>query len=131
MFIRFVSREIDDDSRVSAGLFRTAYKLIEEVSLPDYEYDALREPMNWFNKHLKTPYDFRLEPGDLSDLSLCWFLSTATEHLRRAWEMVAIMEERDIFIRMIKTEAPGYILYEDETQVLAFPYKDMRRLLKQ
>jgi hypothetical protein len=130
MFLRFVSREIDEDSRVSAGLFRAAYKLIEEVCLPDYEYDALREPMKWFNEHMESPYNFRLQPADLADRSLCWFRSTATEHLRRAWEMVAFLEQRDIFIRMIKTEAPGYILYEDEAQVLAFPYKHMRRLLK-
>ncbi|HET8782296.1 MAG TPA: hypothetical protein VFM63_07755 [Pyrinomonadaceae bacterium] len=131
MFIRFVSREIDEDSRVSAGLFRAADKLINEVWLPDYEYDALREPMNWFDEHLKTPYDFRLEPADLADRSVCWFRSTAKEHLRRAWEMVAVLEERDILIRMIKTEDPGYILYEDEVQVLAFPNRYMRRLLKQ
>jgi hypothetical protein len=43
--------------------------------------------------------------------------------------MVAILEERDIFMRMIKTEMPGYIIYQDQTQVLAHPYADLRRLL--
>ncbi len=43
--------------------------------------------------------------------------------------MVAILEERDIVMRMIKTEMPGYIIYEDEAQVLAHPYADLRRLL--
>lgn len=86
--------------------------------------------MDWFNEHMESPYDYRLEPARLADRALCWFRSTATEHLRRAWEMVALLEQRDILIRMIKTEAPGYILYEDEVQVLAFPNNDMRRLLK-
>ena len=131
MFIRFVSGEIHEDSHVLAGLFCTAAKLIEEVRLPEYEYEALREPMDWFNEHMESPYDYRLEPARLADRALCWFRSTATEHLRRAWEMVALLEQRDILIRMIKTEAPGYILYEDEVQVLAFPNNDMRRLLKQ
>jgi hypothetical protein len=130
MFIRFVSGEIDEDSHVSAGLFRAAYKLMREVRLPDYEYNALREPMDWFEEHLESPYDFRLEPARLADQSLCWFRCTATEHLRRAWEMVAILEERDIFIRTIRSDCRGYIIYEDEAQVLAFPYNDMRRLLK-
>ena len=129
MFIRFASGEIDEDSHVSAGLFRAAYKLIREVWLPDYEYDALRELMDWFNKHLETPYDYRLEPAGLADRSVCWFRSSAHEHLRRAWEMVVILEERDIFMRMIKTEMPGYVLYEDEVQVLAHPNADIRRLL--
>ena len=129
MFIRFVTREIDEDSHVSAGLFRAAYKLIREVWLPDYEYNALKEPMDWFNEHLESPYNFRLKPAGLADQSLCWFRSTAYEHLQRAWDMVAILEERDIFMRMIKIQVPGYILYEDEAQVLAHPYRDIRRLL--
>jgi hypothetical protein len=129
MFIRFVSGEIDEDSRLSAGLFRAADKLIREVRLPDYEYDALRELIDWFDEHLESPYDFRLKPARLADRSLCWFRSTAHQHLRRAWEMVAILEERDIFMRMINTEEPGYILYADEAQVLAHPYADIRRRL--
>jgi len=130
MFIRFISGEIDEDSHVSAGLFRAAYKLIHEVRLPDYEYDALRQSMDWFDKHLTSPYDFRLKPVGLADRSVCWFRSNAREHLRRAWEMVMILEERDIFIRMIKTETPGYVLYEDEVQVLAYPNHDIRRSCK-
>ena len=129
MFIRFVSGEIDEDSHVSAGLFRAAYKLITEGPLADYEYHALREPMDWFDVHLKTPYDYQLEPARLADQSLCWFRASATEYIRRAWEMVAILEYHDIFIRMVRSQSPGYILYEDDAQVLAFPYADMRRLL--
>ena len=129
MFVRFVSGEIDCDSHVSAGLFRAAYKLLREVWLPDYEYKALREPMEWFEEHLESPYDFRLEPAWLAERSLCWFRSTAREHLARAWEMTAILEERGVFIRLIKCEAPGYILYGDEVQVLAYPVADVRHLL--
>jgi hypothetical protein len=129
MFIRFISGEIDEDSHVSAGLFRAAYKLLNEIRLPEYQYYALREPMDWFDAHLESPYDYRLEPARLADQSLCWFRAGAKEHLRRAWEMVAIMEEHDIFIRMVKCHCPGYILYEDEAQVLAFPNADILRLL--
>ena len=129
MLIRFVSGEIDEDSHVSAGLFCAASKLIHEVALWDYEYYALREPMDWFNEHLEHPYSYRLEPAGLAGRSLCWFRHTAKEHLRRAWEMAAILEDHDIYIRTIRTQRPGYILYEDEAQVLAFPYADIRRLL--
>ncbi len=129
MFVRFVSEEIDCDSHISAGLFRAAYKLLEEVRLPDYEYEALREPMNWFDEHLKSPYDYRLEPAWLAERSICWFRSFAWEHLERAWEIAAILNERDIFVRMLKCQRPGYIIYEDEAQVLAYPVADVRRLL--
>src|SRR5687767_8071354 len=120
MFIRFVIGEIDEDSHVSAGLFTAAYDLLDERCLSAYEYDALREPMIWFNKHLRNPYRFRLRPVSQANRSICWFRSTAIEHVRRAWEIVAILEERDVFVRMIKSGCPGHIIYEDEAQVLAF-----------
>ncbi len=129
MFLRFVTGEIDCDSHVSAGLFRAADKLMEEVWLRDYEYEALWELMDWFDKHLKSPYDYRLKPAWLAERSICWFRSTAREHLRRAWEMAAILNERGIVVRMIKCETPGYVIYEDQLQVLAYPYPDVKRLL--
>jgi hypothetical protein len=43
--------------------------------------------------------------------------------------MVAILENHDIFMRTLKCHRPGYILYEDEAQVLALPYADIRRFL--
>ena len=129
MFIRFVSGEVDGDSHVSAGLFCAAEKLLEEVVLSEYEYEALMEPVYWFRRYLIDPFDYRLEPAWLASQSICWFRSTAHEHLRHAWEMVAILEEHGTFMRMIKCEVPGYIIYEDEAQVLAYPVADVRRRL--
>lgn len=131
MFLRFIGTEPDEDSRVSMGLFCAAEKLIHEVGLHEYEYEALMECVEWFGRHLRNPYRYRFdrERRRFAYRSICWFRSTAYEHLRRAWEMVAILEERDILMRMIKTEMPGYIIYEDEAQVLAHPYSDLRRLL--
>lgn len=129
MFIRFVSGEIDEDSHVPEGLFCAAYRLLEETWLPDYEYEALREPLVWFTKHLKNPFEYQPEPARLARQSLCWFRPTAREHLHRAWEMIAILEEHEIYVRTLKCHHPGYILYEDKAQVLAYPYADTRRLL--
>lgn len=129
MFIRFVSGEIDEDSHVSAGMFRAAEKLLDQVWLFDYEYETLMEPIFWFRRYLTDPFDYRLEPTWLAARSICWFRSTAHEHVQRAWELVAVLEDHGIFMRMIKCEAPGYILYEDEAQVLAYPVADLRRLL--
>ena len=131
MFLRFISTEIDEDSQVSMGLFCAAEKLIDEVGLHEYEYEALMECVDWFGRHLRNPFRYRLdrERRRWAYQSICWFRSTAHEHLRHAWELVQILEERDIIMRMIKTEVPGYIIYEDEAQVLAYPYSDLRRLL--
>lgn len=131
MFIRFVNHEIDEDSGVSQGLFCAAARLMDDVKLSEYEHEVLMESIAWFERHLRNPYRFRLKPKHVAYRSICWFRSTATDHVHHAWQMVAILEERDIFMRMIKTDVPGYIVYEDEAQVLAFPYDDLRRRLKQ
>ena len=129
MFIRFVSGEIDEDSLVSVGLFTAACDLVYDPALPDDEYYPLRELMDWFNQHLKGPYDYRLRTPRRARRAICWFKPTAREHLSRAWQMAWILERNDVFIRTIKVERTGYVLYEDDAQILAEPFADIRRLL--
>ena len=126
MFMRFVSGEINEDSHVSAGLFCAAFKLIDEGTLSDYEYAAIADLMSWFRLNLEGPFEYRLRSSWRAPRSICWFKCTANEHLARARELATILEERDIFIRTIRCHRPGYVLYEDEVQVLAQPFADIR-----
>jgi hypothetical protein len=43
--------------------------------------------------------------------------------------MVWILENYGISIRVFKTAKPGYIVYEDEFQIVAEPVRDNRRRL--
>ena len=125
MFIRFVSGEIDEYSHVAAGLFCAAAELRCSYGLPDYDYEALDELRHWFNVHLTSPFDY-LPQHRWFDPAVCWFKSTATEHLARAWELVEILERNDVFIWTIKSPRTGYVYYEDQVQVFARPYADVR-----
>ena len=129
MFIRFVSGKIDADSHVSAGLFTAAFDLMYEPELPDDDYYALRYLIDWFNVHLKGPVYFRLKAAWRAPRAICWFKPTAREHLSHAWEMATILERNDVFIRTIKIQRPGYVLYEDEAQIFAEPFADIRSVL--
>jgi len=129
MFIRFVSGEIHECSHVSTGLFQTAFQLMDDPVLPDDEYDVLRDLINWFDKYLKGPSDYRLRTPRRIERAICWFKPTAREHLSRAWEMAWVLERNGVLIRMIKAKRTGYILYEDEAQVFAEPFADTRRVL--
>ena len=126
MFIRFVSSEIDDQSHVSAGLFCAAFKLLDEIVLSDHEYAAVADLMSWFTANLRGPFEYRLRSRWRAPRSICWFRCTAGEHLARARELATILEDRDVFIRTIRCHKAGYVLYEDEVQVLAQPFADMR-----
>ena len=129
MFIRFCSAAIDEDSRVPAGLFCAALDLLESHALPQYESDAIRELKEWFDKHLRSPFDY-LPLDQRYYRAVCWFKPTAHEHLARAWELVAALERNDVLIWTIKSRRIGYVHYEDEVQVFAQPYEDIRRLLE-
>jgi hypothetical protein len=129
MYIRFYTGEIDERSHVPAGLFCAASYLRWSDSLPEHEFDALTELKCWFNEHLESPFD-SLPRAKSYDRAICWFKSTAHEHLARAWELVEILERNDILIWTIKTHRVGYVHYEDRVQVFARPYDDVRLLLK-
>jgi len=128
MFIRFVSAEIDERSHVAAGLFCAASNLRWSQGLPDYEFDAITELRDWFNDHMESPFAHLLRDRRYES-AICWFKSTACEHLARAWELVAILERNDVLIWTIKARRIGYIHYEDEVQVFARPYDDVRQLM--
>ena len=128
MFIRFVGAEIDERSHVSAGLFCAASQLRWSDGLPDYEFEALTELKDWFNVHMHSPFD-RLPRDRRYERAICWFKPTAREHLERAWELVAILERNDVLIWTIRSRKTGYVHYEDEVQVFARPYDDVRRVL--
>lgn len=128
MFIRFISAEIDEDSHVAAGLFCAASDLGESEGLPDYEFDALTELRDWFNEHMYSPFDY-LPRARRYEAAVCWFKPAAREHIARAWELVAILERNDVLIWTIKSQRVGYVHYEDDVQVFARPYDEVRRLM--
>ena len=45
-------------------------------------------------------------------------------HIAWMWEVAAILDAHDVKTEMIRTERPGYILYEDEFQITAEPFAD-------
>lgn len=126
MFIRFISGNIDERSKLSAGLFCAAYQLRYDGQLPEYELDRLLDLLGWFNVYLRSPFDFRLRDAWRSPRAICWFKSSAHEYLARAREIVALLEDNGVYIRVIRSEKVGYRLYEDDAQVLAQPFADMR-----
>lgn len=125
MFLRFVSAEVDRRSHVSAGIFMAACKLRDEGELSDYEYETLMDLLYWFSLYLERPDRFSRSSRCETYKAICWFKSSAREHLAKIREMVLVLENNGMFIRMIKSPRVGYVVYEDEHQVVAEPFADM------
>ena len=57
--------------------------------------------------------------------ALSWFRDTAVQHLRHARELVGILEGHGVYVRTLKAKRVGYVVYEDECQIVAEPFADM------
>ena len=128
MLIRFVTTWIDERSQVAAGIFVAAYNLLERGDLPFYEHESLTDALRWFNCHLQRPCRFSRTLRPRLRIAICWFKPSARAHIGKVWEMVAVLENNDVPVRILKTDCPGYIVYEDEHQVVAEPYGRMKVL---
>jgi hypothetical protein len=127
MFLRFVTAELHGESHQELGIFQAAYRLRDKGSLSQLEESLLKEIADWFNWNLhkpkrftsaKPPYYRKRQNG------ISWFKDSAQEHIGKMREMVALLEHHDVSVRMIKTTRPGYVVYEDEFQIVAVPFAD-------
>lgn len=125
MYLRFVVGEIDEDSQRELGVFHAIGYLREQGRLFPYEeeqHDLIRE---WFNKNLEKPTRFTTSKGAFyrnKNRAISWFKDSAQEHLDRVRSLVAILENHGVAVQMLKVNRVGYIVYEDEYQIVAEPF---------
>ena len=128
MFVRFVIGTRDPSSQVETGLFTAAYQLRDEERLPDYDQARLRELLAWFAEHLIIPAPLSEVPArERRPRAISWFKAEAKEHVQRAQEVAALLGQYDVTVRMVTTNRPGYVVYEDEHQLVAEPFGETLR----
>jgi len=89
------------------------------------EQDALDAIYKWFKANLKVPDRLTISPRPhRKKQAISWFKSTAAVHIQKMQEYRRLIESHGVAVEMIKTERPGYIVYEDEHQVAAYPFAD-------
>lgn len=125
-YIRFVIGRRDEESHVEQGIFQAAALAVEWHDIRGSDEDHLDELRLWFNDNLEKPSSFG---RSTVRRGICWFKTEATEHISRIWEMVHILERNGIYVKQIRTDRPGYVIYEDEWQLVAEPFRKgtMRR----
>lgn len=119
-YIRFVIGRKDEDSKVGQGIFQAASLALERHDITGSDANELNELLEWFGKNLEKPTSFGR--GRLR-LGICWFKTEASEHIARIWELVRILERKGIYVSKIRTDRPGYVIYEDEWQLVAEPFR--------
>ena len=126
--MRFVVADIDEDSERALGVFHAVWNLREAGKLyphDEEQHDSIRW---WFDDNLEKPTRFTASKPPFyrkKSKAISWFKDSATEHLARVRELVAILETYGVPVRMLKARQVGYVVYEDEHQVVAEPFADM------
>lgn len=127
MYIRFVVTNLDEDSGRRQGVFQALVDAREDGKLYEYEIERLKEIHAWFNENLEKPAAFsRSSRPHAMNKAISWFKDSAAEHIARMRELVSILEAHGVAVDIIRTERPGYVVYEDEYQVTAEPFYETR-----
>ena len=125
MYIRFVVNVKDEDSQKRLGLFQAIRYLRDEDRLSSYEEEHMKEVTKWFNDNLKTPKRFsKAKRKNPTPKAISWFKDSAAEHISKMREIASVLIAHGIQVDMVKTERPGYIVYQDEFQVTAEPFSE-------
>ena len=127
-YLRFVLQRKHADSGVNEGLFSTGYALRDDDETPFYDRDTLAGVLTWFDDNMKVPTRFNRTASkgcfDRNTKGISWFKASSWEHIEKMRDMAAVLAEHGHLIDEIRTERPGYIVYEDDVQIVAEPYAD-------
>ena len=125
-FLRFVVSELDPDSGRRQGVLQAAFTLRDQGELSPEELAALSAVARWLGVNLPKPARFTRKRNNShrTPVALSWFKDTAREHVAKVRIVAALLEARGIPVVTIATDRPGYIVYEDDFQVVAEPFAD-------
>lgn len=124
MYIRFEARCFDEDNHPIDGIFWVAQYMYHHDGISPDEEDRVWQILDWYHKELPIPKRFaRSFKKSAEKKALSWFKDTATEHLEKMYELREILHRHGAITDVLVSSRPGYVIYEDEIQVLAEPFK--------
>ena len=120
MFVRFVVGTDAENAAWLTGIITEARLLRDRGELYSHESERLEAIFDWFNEHLPCPpFGKNLGSGEWTRDAVAWFRPEAKGPVGRMWDIVAILKEHGVAARMVTTDKPGRIVYEDAFQVVA------------
>lgn len=128
-FLRFACRRVDLRTGQPLGLMTLAYEVLRSDGLIDAEADELRGYLDWFEHHLPIPSRFSRtrNVSHKETHGIAWLKPGADAAISRAYAIAEILERHGHDIDVMRTQRPGYVVYEDEMQVVAEPFHGEKR----
>ncbi|MCJ8053514.1 hypothetical protein GB928_016755 [Shinella curvata] len=83
----------------------------------------------WFRVRLPIPERFNKSTSkgawrSQATAGLSWFKEDAKPAIEKAFELVSLLADYGYPIEVLWTERPGFVVYEDEQQIVAEPFYD-------
>jgi hypothetical protein len=122
MFVRFVVGTDGENHRWLTGIITEARFLRDRGQLTPYQQAWLEDAYAWLNAHLPCP---PFSTSDWGSEAVSWFKDTAEPSIKKMWEIVALLKEHGVAVRLLRSRNPGKILYEDDFQIVV---REWRRL---
>ncbi|HEV7758163.1 MAG TPA: hypothetical protein VGO78_04215 [Acidimicrobiales bacterium] len=107
MFIRFVVGGDGDDHRALTGIVAEARLLADDDELSDPELVRLKASYTWLNEHLPVP---PFESSDWGRDAVSWFKDDAGEPVRRMWDLMSLLRDHGVPVRLLRSPNPGRVL---------------------
>ncbi len=124
MYLRFITQFINEDQEVETGIFHALRFICEHTLTLEEDKLKLKNLNGWFNANLDKPNKFsNASRNHPEPISLSWFKDTANEHISKAYEFIEILEKYHLIVEKVTSKNHGYIIYEDDYQVSAIPFK--------
>ena len=121
--IRFCTLRSDPQSHFPQGVFQAAISLRDAGRLESYEEEWLEREMAWLRMHLPAPECLRKSGNERA---ICWFKPNAKQAIDRTRGLVALLDTHGLAVKMLATDRPGIVIYEDKLQVAAKPFRKQR-----
>jgi hypothetical protein len=112
-FIRFVVGADGQHHRELTGIVTEVRFLRDDGRLAPEEVVRLEDAYACFNEHVPVPpFATAGWPRDV----VTWFKDDA---IGRMWDLVALLREHSVEVRLLRSTNPGRVLYEDDDQVVS------------
>lgn len=126
--IRFVTDGRHPPYGHRTGIFPSAYKARRENWLAAGRHDELCDLLLWFSDNLPVPDRFSASRRPHAEHSgISWIRTSASGHMRRLRRIAQLLHGVGVPVQELRTARPGYILYADDFQIVALPFRDTPR----
>ena len=115
VFVRFVVGSDGQYHKELTGIFTEARVLREQGELSADEDAQLEELYEWFEARVPIP---PFSSGRFPRDAVSWFKHDAGGAVAKMWDIVALLREHGVEVRLLRSANPGRVVYEDDVQVL-------------